>query len=342
MAKISVVGASGYLGGEIIRFLLYHPKIDEIVPIARKSAGKPVSSVHRNLYKVWDEKFRELDLDSMDSDLVFFAAPPGEWIDNVLKLLDRGIKVISLGGKYRIGDIEEDRRWYGRYKDDEKLIDERVYGLPELYREKIKKAKFVANPGCYPSSVIPGVIPLMRFKEKLDLDKIAITSISGTSGGGYDGFYHTELDENILPYKIDNDHRHRPEMEFILSESFGQMVKIGFLPSVANMVRGIESYVSVYTEPITEDLLAHYLQYYKNEPFIRVMEHIPEVKNVNYTNFCDLTVRFDEHTGRILIISAIDNLLKGGSGQAVQNMNLMLGFDERLGLGGLESLDRCL
>ena len=342
MVKISVVGASGYLGGEILRFLLSHPKINEIVPIARRSAGKPVSSVHKRLYNVWDAEFRELDLDKLDSDMVFFAAPPGEWIDSVVNLLDRGIKVISLGGKYRIGDTEEDRKWYGRFKDDEKLIDERVYGLPELYREKIKKARFVANPGCYPTSAILGIIPLMRFKEKLDLDKVAITSISGTSGGGYDGFYHTELDENILPYKLDNDHRHRPEMEFILSESFGQRVKIGFLPSVANMVRGIESYISVYTELSTEDFLAHYQEYYENEPFMRIMEHTPEVKNVNYTNFCDLTVRFDEHTGRILVISAIDNLVKGGSGQAVQNMNLMLGFDERMGLGGLESLGGCL
>ena len=335
MSVVSVVGASGYIGGELVRILLNHPKIDKIIPISQTRVGKHVSKIHPNLYKIFDEKFLELNTNNLDSDLVFFATPPGEWINDIApELIDSGIKVISLGGKFRISDPKIDSKWYPGY-DNPKLSEERVYGLPELFRDKIKSARFIANPGCYPTSVLLGFLPLFGIID-MGLANIAVNSYSGTSGGGSGAFDHSEVAGNIIPYAISNNHRHRPEIEFILNEVLGRDAVISFTPSVVDMKRGIESYMLVFpgrTGDVGDmDILAHYQKYYADEPFVRIREEVPKVCDVNMTNFCDITVTFDKHSNRVLIISAIDNLIKGGSGQAVQNMNIMLGFDEMSGL----------
>lgn len=332
MVTVTVVGASGYLGGELLRVLVNHPKVDSIVPVSRKLAGKPVSSLHRNLFNVFDKKFVDLNLDKIETDVAFFAAPPGEWFSYLPRLVGRGIKVIALGGKFRIKNAEIDKKIYGGYENKE-LLNERVYGLPELYRREIKKARFVTNPGCYPTSVILSIRPLEKFKDNIDLEKIIVTSISGTSGAGNtpsDNLHHPEVSENLRPYSV-LFHRHTPEMEFILNE-FLEGVKISFVPIIADMKRGILSNITLFSDSIDEELNDHYKKYYKDEPFIRVVSEGPNLCDVIDSNFCDILAEYDSDTKRILILSTLDNLIKGGSGQAVQNMNLMLGFDETTGL----------
>jgi len=335
MVKVTVVGASGYLGGELLRVLVNHPKVKRIDAVSRTHAGKAVSLVHENLSNVFDKKFIDFKPDKIDSDVVFFASPPGEWLKKVSMILDNGMKVITLGGKFRIKDAELDERIYPGYKN-KKLLEERVYGLPELYKKEIKKARFVTNPGCYPTSVILSMMPLAKLDGDVELDKVVINSVSGSSGAGANPsefLHHSEVSENLKPYKL-FVHRHKPEMDFILKDVFNAKVNVLFTPSVGDFARGILSFVTVFSAGINEDLTKHYKKFYAKEPFVRIIDHdvenVPNLKNVIDTNFCDVGVNFN--SDRIIILSAIDNLLKGGSGQAVQNMNLMLGFDEKDGL----------
>ncbi|MBU4202108.1 MAG: N-acetyl-gamma-glutamyl-phosphate reductase [Candidatus Altiarchaeales archaeon] len=335
MVKVTVVGASGYLGGELLRVLVNHPKVNEIDAVSRTHAGKAVSTIHSNLAGVFDEKFMDFKADKIGSDVVFFASPPGEWLKKVPMLLDKGMKVITLGGKFRINDAELDERTYPGHKN-KKLLEERVYGLPEAYRKEIKNARFVTNPGCYPTSVILSMMPLAKLDGDVELDKVVINSVSGSSGAGAEPskfLHHPEVSGNLRPYKL-FVHRHKPEMDFVLGDVFNATVNALFTPSVGDFARGILSYVTVFSAGINENLTKHYREFYAKEPFVRIIdqdiENVPNLKDVVGTNFCDVGVNFN--SDRIIILSAIDNLLKGGSGQAVQNMNLMLGFDEKAGL----------
>lgn len=335
MVKVTVVGASGYLGGELLRVLVNHPNVDEIEAVSRTHAGKAVSTIHSNLAGVFDEKFMDFKAEKIGSDIVFFASPPGEWLKKVSMILDKGIRVISLGGKFRIQDDEVDNRIYPGYKN-RKLLKERVYGLPELYRKEIKKARFVTNPGCYPTSVILSMMPLAKLDGDVELDKVVINSVSGSSGAGANPsefLHHPEVSGNLKPYKL-FAHRHRPEMDFILGDVFNARVNVLFTPSMGDFARGILNFVTVFSAGINEDLTEHYKEFYAKEPFVRIIdrdiENVPNLKDVIGTNFCDIGVNFN--SDRIMILSTIDNLLKGGSGQAVQNMNLMLGFNEKEGL----------
>ncbi len=332
MSSVTVVGASGYLGSELLRILVNHPKVDKIVAVSRTYAGKPVSSLHKNLLGVLDQEFVDLDLDGIDTDVAFFAAPPGDWFAELPGVLDRGVKAITLGGKFRIKDATVDKEVYGGYENSA-LLSERVYGLPEIYRKEIKKARLVTNPGCYATSVILGIKPLVDYKNSLDLQKIAITSISGTSGAGAtptQDMHHSEVSGNVRPYKT-TFHRHTPEIESILNESF-EKLKISFVPVVADLKRGMVSSITLYSRGIDADLGRHYRNHYKGEPFVRITSDVPEMTNVVGSNYCDINAAYDPKIKRILVISSLDNLLKGGSGQAVQNMNVMMGFNEKEGL----------
>jgi N-acetyl-gamma-glutamyl-phosphate reductase common form len=337
MVKSTVVGASGYMGGELLRLLVRHPKVESIIPVSRTHAGKPVSSVQKNLLKVFDEPFVDLDLSKIDSEIVFFAAPPGDWFAQVPSLLERGIKVITLGGKYRMQDAALDKKIYGGY-ENAALLAERVYGLPELYRKEIKGARFVTNPGCYATSVILACLPFAKMQDKVDLEKVAVTAVSGTSGAGAspsEFLHHPEMCGTVKPYKV-LSHRHLPEIESILADAYGKKMRVSFTPSVANMSRGIMSFVTLFAGGLKTDLTKHFEGYYRGEPFVRVIrgaeENVPELLNVVGTNFCDVGVNYDPAHKRILVLSTLDNLIKGGSGQAVQNMNLMLRFKEEAGL----------
>jgi N-acetyl-gamma-glutamyl-phosphate reductase len=332
MVNVTVVGASGYLGGELLRILVNHRKIKGIKAVSRSLAGKPVSSLHKNLLNVFNEDFVDLDFDKIDSDIVLSAAPPGDWLAQVPSLLDRGIKVITLGGKFRIKNSAVDKEVYGGYENDA-LLNERVYGLPELYREEIKKARFVTNPGCYATTMILGIKPLEEYKNKIDISKVVVNSVSGTSGAGAtltNEMHHPEVSGNVRPYKV-AFHRHTPEVESILNEYFKKL-KISFVPMVGDFKRGIVTSITMFPEEPIEGLDKHYRKYYKDEPFVRVTSDAPDINNVVDSNFCDIGPMYDPKCKRVVVISAIDNLLKGGSGQAVQNMNLMLGFEETEGL----------
>jgi len=328
MINVAVIGASGYTGSELIRILLNHAEVDEIIPISRRFKGEKVSSLHRNLRGIFDIKFEDLKIDKIDSDVVFLATPHGTSMKIVPELIDRGMKIIDLSADFRLSkEIYEE--FYQRHECPE-LIERAVYGLPELFREKIRGAELVANPGCYVTSVLLALLPLSKFEDKFNTEGIIIDSKSGTSGAGAKPshfLHHPEVHDNLKPYSIIK-HRHRPEMEFILSKIF-KSVKIGFTPILMPLIRGILS--NVYLFGHVDELETHYINYYENEFFVRIVKNAT-LKDVINTNFCDLSVHYDENVNRTIIISAIDNLIKGASGQAVQNMNIMLGIDEKLGL----------
>ncbi|OYT27398.1 MAG: N-acetyl-gamma-glutamyl-phosphate reductase [Candidatus Altiarchaeales archaeon ex4484_96] len=336
MTSVAVVGASGYIGSELLRILVNHPKIDKIIALSRSLAGKKVSSYLTHLRGFLDVEFINTDLEKLDADFVYVAAPPGEWINSIPAVLDKGIRVVSMGGKFRIKDPLIDSKIYPGF-DNTRLMDEVVYGLPELYREQISKARFIANPGCYTTSIILALAPLSSQSKILDLDKIVVSSVSGSSGAGAGPsrfLHHPEMSSNLRPYKV-LEHRHTPEMEHILGREYKTNLNISFTPSVGNYSRGILSYVNLFTSH-EFDLAQAFTEYHGGEFFIRFIgsdeKTTPNIKDVVNTNFCDLGAYYDGTRKRIFILSATDNLIKGGSGTAVQNMNLMLGFDESLGL----------
>ncbi|HIE33613.1 MAG TPA: N-acetyl-gamma-glutamyl-phosphate reductase [Candidatus Altiarchaeales archaeon] len=328
MVNVTVIGASGYVGAELIKILSNHPEVEKIVPVSRKYKGQRTSSLHRNLYGIFDRKFEDMNIERIDSDFVFSATPHGASMSIVPELIDKGLKIIDLSSDYRLSrEIYE--KVYGKHSNPE-LIKKAVYGLPELFRKEIKKAQLVANPGCYVTSVLLALLPLSEFQDKFDTERVIVDSKSGTSGAGAkpsEFLHHPEVHDNLKPYKI-TEHRHRPEMEYVLSNVF-KKIRIGFTPTLIPIVRGILSNVYIFGH--LDGLRDRYEDYYRNEVFVRIVE-TATVKEVVNTNFCDLSIHYDKNTNRTIIISVIDNLIKGASGQAVQNMNLMLGIDEKSGL----------
>ncbi len=334
--KITIIGASGYTGSELLRILVNHNEIEEIIPTSRTYNGKSVSSVHQNLKNIYDVKFTNPNIEDIDSDVVFTCTPNGKAMEIVPKLLEKGIKVIDMSADFRI----EQESYEETYKIEHKcpgLLEKAVYGLPELFRDRIKKANLIANPGCYVTAAVLGIAPLLneKFKDKLDLNKVVVDAKSGTSGAGAalsDFLHFSEVYGNLKPYKT-TDHRHRPEIESALKRFSNIDLKVSFTPTLMPIVRGILNNIHIFAEDgfDGENLDKIYKDFYKKEVFVRVTD-VPYVKNVVDTNFCDIGTAFDEHTKRILVMSAIDNLIKGASGQAVQNMNLACGFSENKGL----------
>jgi N-acetyl-gamma-glutamyl-phosphate reductase len=332
MVSATVVGATGYMGSELLRILVNHPEVDKIVATSRSHAGKPVSSFHKNLLSIYDEPFTDTELKDIETDVAFIAAPPGDWFSDLPALLNKGVRAITMGGKFRIKDAKTDKGVYGGYENRE-LLDERVYGLPEIYRKEIKKARFVTNPGCYATSIILGLYPLKEHKKDLDLQKVVVTSISGSSGAGAtlsEKMHHPELSGNLRPYNT-MFHRHTPEIESILNGSFKDL-SVSFIPIVGDYRRGIVSNITVFCGSEPKDLAGTYKKCYQGEPFVRITQDIPEIASVADSNYCDINSAYDQKKNRIVTISALDNLIKGGSGQAVQNMNIMMGYDEKTGL----------
>lgn len=329
--EVTVVGASGYSGSELLRILARHSKVDNINATSRQYEGKKVASLHQNLLGVYDKEFMPLDEKTLGVDLVFLATPHGESMNLAPSLIEKGVKVIDLSADYRFKDVKLYEKFYQKHTSPN-LCSKAVYGLPEVYRKEIKKAQLVANPGCYPTSVILGLLPLAGFKKKFDLKKITVDAMSGTSGAGMKAgefLHHSEVNENLKPYNI-GKHRHRPEMELILEDQFKEDVRISFTPTIVPIIRGIQSNIHVYGDGDV-NLLEHYKKFYTKEFFVRIIE-APNVKNVANTNYCDIGLWYDENSSQAVIISVIDNLVKGAAGQAVQNMNIMQGFEETTGL----------
>ncbi len=342
MLKIAIVGASGYTGLELIRILHCHPEVAVTCLTSEQSAGKRISEVFPTL-----RGRCELVLENLEpvrvaekADIIFTALPHKAAMEVVPTFLDLGKKVIDLSADYRLSDPAVYGQWYEPHINPTNL-KKAVYGLPEIRRDKIKSAKLVANPGCYPTSIILGLAPLLK-KGLIDLSSIIADSASGVTGAGrsakVDSLY-CEVNEGYKAYGVGGVHRHTPEIEQELSLLAGEPLKITFTPHLAPMDRGILS--TIYATPaasVSNEMLAEmYLDFYMAEPFVRVLTNgnLPSTAFVRGSNFCDIAPLVDARTGRIIIVSAIDNLVKGASGQAVQNMNLVCGFPETTGLEGL-------
>jgi len=338
MIKVSIIGATGYTGQELVRILTQHPAV-EIVGLGSHSyAGKQYVDIFPHLRQVVDLTCLDANDPALikQADVVFLALPHGLSVPYAEKCLAQGKKVIDLGADFRLKDPETYRSWYQKTGPTRELLQHAVYGLPEIKRDLLRKAKLVANPGCYPTTAILALYPLLKEK-MLDPNWIIIDSKSGVSGAGRSaqvGSLYSEVNEDFKVYGLPH-HRHVPEIEQELAGAAGEEIKVNFTPHLVPLTRGMMS--TIYTVPNTlaADKIAEvYQEYYGQEPFVRLYPkgQFPHTKWVQGTNYCDLGFSLDQRTGRLVLISVIDNLTKGASGQAIQNMNLMCGLEETLGL----------
>lgn len=342
MLNVAIVGASGYTGLELIRLLDRHPLVTVSCVTSEQSAGKRISDIFPSLRGRCDLLLEPLEPARVadKADFVFTALPHQAAMAVVPYFLGAGKKVVDLSADYRLHDPTVYGAWYEPHKNPE-LLPEAIFGLPELRRDTIRQARLVANPGCYPTSVILGLKPLLE-QRLVDLTTIIADSKSGTSGAGrsakVDSLY-CEVNDSFKAYGVGGTHRHTPEIEQELSVLAGQPVTITFTPHLVPMDRGILS--TIYATPTrklySEELVSLYAEAYRDEPFVRPLPQgqFPSTAFVRGSNFCDIGVTLDSRANRIVVVSALDNLVKGAAGQAVQNMNLVCGFPEATGLEGL-------
>jgi N-acetyl-gamma-glutamyl-phosphate reductase len=339
MIKAGIIGASGYTGAELARILCNHPNVVISVATSRQYAGRPLADIFRNLKGKVDVICENLPVEELCSkaDIFFTAVPHKTAMDLVPIFLAAGKKVIDLSADFRLRDLAVYEEWYQPHSSSQ-LLREAVYGLPELYRQDIAGCRLLANPGCYPTSIILGLAPLLKAGAILPQTIIA-DSKSGTSGAGrtaQTGSLFCEVHDGFRPYKVGRAHRHTPEIEQELSLLSGQPVKVTFTPHLLPISRGILSTVYASLTPgfSEKDISEIYRKQYCAEPFIRLLKEddFPATQYVRGSNFCDISFKIDPATKRIIVMSTIDNIVKGASGQAVQNMNIMCGFAETAGL----------
>ena len=331
MLEVAIIGASGYTGGELLRFLDVHGEVEVVAATSRQYADTPIRKVHPHLHDL-DLKFTDKSPSDLDVDMVFTATPHGASMSIVPQLVEKGVKVVDLSGDYRFDDIGIYEKWYG-LKHEQPL--DAVYGLPEMYREEIKKANLVANPGCYPTGAILAGIPLV--KEGL-ADILIADSKSGVSGAGIKptpATHYPNISDNIVPYAV-TTHRHMPEIQEKLGK-FGD-VRVSFTPHLVPIIRGIITTLHSFPnrEVSSEEIMELYKKQYHDETFVRVLDagEIPRLSSVRGSNFCHVGCFEIDENGRLVVVTAIDNLVKGASGAAVANMNLMCGFPETMSLEG--------
>jgi len=327
---IGIIGGSGYTGGELLRLLFRHPEANVVAVTSRSRKGQKVSSIHTHLRKIYDLNFEDLSAEDVASrsDVVFTAVPHGTAMRIVPSLLSAGVKVIDLSADYRLKtDVFE--KVYKLEHTDPRAA---VYGIPELHPE-VAEQSFIANPGCYPTGAILAAAPLAAAGL---IERVVFDSKSGISGAGAGPTqvsHYPNMAENIQAYKI-TTHRHRAEIVQELKRLDGSLSGISFTPHVIPSVRGILTTAHIFVrEELDEEALSDiYRNFYRDKPFIRLIKGIPQLSSVRGSNFCDIGFEIEKDSDRIVIISAIDNLVKGASGQAIQNMNLMFGLDETIGL----------
>ena len=338
MHRIAVIGASGYTGVELLRLLSRHPETELVCVTSRQYAGQSVAEVFPSLQGSLDLVFENVDPARLAGrvDLVFTAVPHQTAMGMIPGLLDAGCRVVDLSADFRLYDASVYEAWYQEHSAPE-LLSEAVYGLPELFREQVPSARLVANPGCYPTSVALALAPLLE-NSLIDLSTIIVDSKSGTSGAGRSakvGTLYCEVNEGFKAYSLPR-HRHTPEIEQTLGTLAGTDVIISFTPHLLPVSRGILStcYASLSSPLSLDELHNVYLEKYAAEAFVRVLPkgQLPNISQVNGSNYCDIGLAVDDRTGRVIVIAAIDNLVKGAAGQAVQNMNLMLSLPENTGL----------
>ena len=335
--KVGVVGGTGYTGAELVRLLINHPKIDLEIITSRSHAGKPFSDVHPHFTGMAEMELQTIDdLDEYDLDLVFLALPHGVSMDFIKSYDPDKYRVIDLSGDFRLTSAESYRQWYGKEHTAVNFIDEAAFGLPELFRDNIRNATLVANPGCYPTSAILALAPLLK-NDLIKPDDITIDSKSGVTGAGATASAKTHFPDvfgNFSAYGLRN-HRHTPEIQQALQRYIGgEEPRVIFTPHLLPIDRGILT--TTYTKPkktVSQELVQKTVaRFYKKEHFVRIAKNPPQVKYVRGSNYCDVHVTYDERTNTIITVSTIDNLVKGAAGQAIQNMNIMFGLLEHTGL----------
>ena len=344
MIKAGIIGATGYAGAELVRILWNHKEVEIVWYGSRSYVDKAYASVYNNMFQLVDATCLDDNIEELASqvDVIFTATPQGFLASVLTEEILNKVKVIDLSADYRIKDVSIYEKWYGIEHKSPQFIEEAVYGLCEINRDKIKGKRLVANPGCYTTCSILTAYPLVK-EGLIDANTLIVDAKSGTSGAGRGAKLPNlfcEVNENMKAYGVAS-HRHTPEIEEQLGYAAGEEIVINFTPHLVPMNRGIlaTEYASLKkkedgTYPTYEEVKAVYDKYYKDEPFVRVLEKgsCPETKWVEGSNFVDINFVIDERTGRIIMMGAIDNLVKGAAGQAVQNMNLLFGFEETEGL----------
>ena len=339
MIKVGIIGSTGYAGAEIVRILLNHPEAEIVWYGSRSYVEQPYAEVYSNFFELVEDRCLDDNLEelSLRADVIFTATPQGFCASKMSEELLRAAKVIDLSADYRIKDPARYEAWYGIHHPTPEFLSEAVYGLPELNREEIAKARLIANPGCFPTCSILAAAPMLR-NGFIDPDTLIIDAKSGTTGAGRStkvANLFCEVNETVKAYGVTN-HRHTPEIEDQLSLEAGREILVQFTPHLIPMNRGIlvTAYASLRDGVSEEDVRAAYEAAYKEEPFVRFLPKgmLPETRWVKGSNYTDVNVLIDQRTGRAVMLGAIDNLGKGAAGQAVQNMNVMFGLDETTGL----------
>ncbi|PCJ16234.1 MAG: N-acetyl-gamma-glutamyl-phosphate reductase [Gammaproteobacteria bacterium] len=340
MIKVGIVGGTGYTGVELLRLLAQHPQADVVSVTSRSEEGIPVSDVYPSLRGSVDCKFVTPEIENLQCcDVVFFATPNGVAMKGAAQLLEQGIKVVDLSADFRIKDVQLWSQWYGMEHASPALVERAVYGLPELNRDQIKSADLVACAGCYPTAVQLGFIPLLS-NQCINPQQLIADVKSGVSGAGRQaniGIIFSEANEDFKAYGV-GGHRHLPEITQGLNGYSNEPVNLTFVPHLTPMVRGIHA--TLYSQTITDknideaQLQRVFSEYYQDEPFVDVMPlgSTPRTKSVKGSNMCRIAVYKPQAGATIVVLSVIDNLVKGAAGQAVQNMNLMCGIEETTGL----------
>ena len=344
MVKVGIIGATGYAGNELVRLLMGHKDVEIMWYGSRSYIDKKYAEVYQNMFEIVEDTCLDDNMEELASkvDVIFTATPQG-FLAGVLteEILSR-VKIIDLSADFRIKDVKTYEKWYKIEHKSPQFIEEAVYGLCEINRDKVKGARLIANPGCYTTCSILTAYPLVK-EGLIDPDTLIIDAKSGTSGAGRGAKLPNlfcEVNENMKAYGVTN-HRHTPEIEEQLGYAAGKEIMVNFTPHLVPMNRGIlaTEYAALNkkadgTLPTYREVKAIYDKYYKNEKFVRVLEKdvCPETKWVEGSNYVDVNFKIDERTGRIVMMGALDNLVKGAAGQAVQNMNLLFGFDEAEGL----------
>ena len=338
MIKAAVLGATGYAGIELVRLLTNHPGVSIEILGSQSFDGQSISDVYPNFKGVLDKKCEKVDVDAVAKcDVAFTALPHGASKEVIPSIIEKGVKVIDLSGDFRYDDIEVYEKWYGQKHSSPELLKESVYGMPELYRDKIKGARLIGNPGCYTTCSILGAYPLLKSgigsSENIIID--AKSGVTGAGRGLSQQVHFCECTENMKAYKVAT-HRHTSEIEQELSHASDKPVMVSFTPHLIPVKRGILStiYINLNKKQTTEELTELYKDFYKDEFFVRVKDagKLPESKHVAGSNFVDIGVVADERLNRAVVVSSLDNIVKGAAGQAVQNMNIMFGLDEKTAL----------
>lgn len=344
MVKVGIIGATGYAGNELVRLLMGHKDVEIMWYGSRSYIDKKYAEVYQNMFEIVEDTCLDDNMEELASrvDVIFTATPQGFLAGVLTEEILSKVKIIDLSADFRIKDVKTYEKWYKIEHKSPQFIEEAVYGLCEINRDKVKGARLIANPGCYTTCSILTAYPLVK-EGLIDPDTLIIDAKSGTSGAGRGAKLPNlfcEVNENMKAYGVTN-HRHTPEIEEQLGYAAGKEIMVNFTPLLVPMNRGIlaTEYATLNkkadgTLPTYEEVKAVYDKYYKNEKFVRVLEKdiCPETKWVEGSNYVDVNFKIDERTGRIVMMGALDNLVKGAAGQAVQNMNLLFDFDEAEGL----------